>query len=285
MEKSRHIDTKDRFLKAAVFTTLVLVGVGFAFYMGFSDYENRIRTNGEKGFMITDEPEIKQPPAIETTTDKYNEDKEEDNEIIKETDSSVIVYADSIDRALAINDMPPEKLGSVGISGVKKTMQKAGAKAAPVKEKTPVLMEEITPRKIVATVKSDDEKKNDDKEMTGDVAEAAMPADAGFEYIPKKTPRVPDKTFFLHLKYTVQVGAYQDLENAENIRTMMKKKGYDVEMSQYADTNGVLWYALHIGAFNSFSLAEKLAVKFRKESLSKAFIRPITQYLNPSHES
>jgi cell division septation protein DedD len=74
--------------------------------------------------------------------------------------------------------------------------------------------------------------------------------------------------------YSVQVGAFLHLENAEQMVHDLSAKGYSAGIFAAADAKGRYWHTVRIGDFPSRKEAQQRAEEFSRRESAKCVIRP-----------
>lgn len=75
------------------------------------------------------------------------------------------------------------------------------------------------------------------------------------------------------MTHSVQVGAFLIKTNAERIKGLLKRKGYDARMVIFVDSKKRTWHTVRIGNFPSSEIAKKYANAFTsKENLESAVV-------------
>jgi cell division protein FtsN len=91
----------------------------------------------------------------------------------------------------------------------------------------------------------------------------------------KKEPAEPkikeDASHQSDTEYTVQAGAFKNLEEAEALKYKLGTKGYKAYIKKYAKSKNPKLYKVRTGEFTSKEEAVELALKLKKEGL-KAFV-------------
>lgn len=75
--------------------------------------------------------------------------------------------------------------------------------------------------------------------------------------------------------FTVQVGAFLSSQNAENLTSLLKKKGYAARLSTMSDNKGGAWHTVRIGGYATRKQAQKEAKSFSAKEKMASIVRPI----------
>lgn len=108
------------------------------------------------------------------------------------------------------------------------------------------------------------------------VAEGKAPTDGKKEEA-KAAPTLPSVASGAVGKYTVQVGAFADENEAKNQAAQLKGKGWTAFYLP-AQVNGKTWYRVTVGLFNNYKAAQDFRTQFIKESnIKTALVQKIVQ--------
>jgi len=72
--------------------------------------------------------------------------------------------------------------------------------------------------------------------------------------------------------YTVQIGAFSNIESAENLKKRLARKFSDISVQRYAAPNTTI-YRVRVGSEPDLQAAEKLASQLRKHDLTPFVVR------------
>ncbi|SMC60578.1 Tetratricopeptide repeat-containing protein [Desulfocicer vacuolatum DSM 3385] len=93
-----------------------------------------------------------------------------------------------------------------------------------------------------------------------------------------KTPvPLPDKKIKTP-KFTVQLGAFLDSKNSENLVENLKRKGYEPRVLKLKDKKNRLWTLVRTGGFQSALLAKKTVEKLQNDFKINAVVRPVGEF-------
>ncbi|MCU0591111.1 MAG: SPOR domain-containing protein [Desulfobacterales bacterium] len=91
--------------------------------------------------------------------------------------------------------------------------------------------------------------------------------------VPKVDPPVAEASF--RMTHSVQVGAYRQLENAEQQVTRLAAKGYPARMIRFEDSRKRAWYTVRIGDYPDAAAARTAADEFAYRERMPSAVRPI----------
>jgi cell division protein FtsN len=113
-------------------------------------------------------------------------------------------------------------------------------------------------------------------ETANKVAEGAAPSD-GKKEERKPAAVLPSVASSAVGKYTVQVGAHLDENEAKNQAAALKSKGWTAFYLP-AQVNGKTWYRVTVGLFNNYKAAQDFRGQFMKEAnVKSAIVQKIVQ--------
>lgn len=113
-------------------------------------------------------------------------------------------------------------------------------------------------------------------ETANKVAEGAAPSD-GKKEERKPASVLPSVASSAVGKYTVQVGAHLDENEAKNQAAALKAKGWTAFYLP-AQVNGKTWYRVTVGLFNNYKAAQDFRGQFMKEAnVKSAIVQKIVQ--------
>jgi len=72
--------------------------------------------------------------------------------------------------------------------------------------------------------------------------------------------------------FTVQAGSFKRESEALKFKSMLKEKGYNVYIVNFNDSEGILWYRVRIGSYNSKQEAYNIAKKIEKNEGLSTFV-------------
>ena len=75
--------------------------------------------------------------------------------------------------------------------------------------------------------------------------------------------------------FTVQVGAFREVEQAEKALAELNKSGYEAYVVPYISSVGSNWYLVRIGKFNTHQEAREYAVSFERAEGMEAIVESI----------
>ncbi len=76
------------------------------------------------------------------------------------------------------------------------------------------------------------------------------------------------------LTHSVQVGAYRQVENAEQQVARLNAKGYPARMLKFEDSRKRAWYAVRIGDYPDVESARFMADEFARREKMPSVVRP-----------
>jgi cell division protein FtsN len=101
---------------------------------------------------------------------------------------------------------------------------------------------------------------------------AASPAAASLPAPEAVPPPSPERARMTH---SVQVGAYRQLENAEEQVARLAAKGYPARMIRFEDSRKRTWYTVRIGDYPDAIAARSAADEFTYRERMPSAVRPI----------
>ena len=75
--------------------------------------------------------------------------------------------------------------------------------------------------------------------------------------------------------YTVQVGAFKQIERAQKAQMELTSRGYDPYVIQYVNSLGETWFLVRIGKFASRNKAEEFAIRYKRSEEMDAFVEEL----------
>jgi cell division septation protein DedD len=75
--------------------------------------------------------------------------------------------------------------------------------------------------------------------------------------------------------FTVQVGAFKEIERANRALNELNIKGYEPYVLPYVNSLGTNWYLVRIGRFNTREEAREYAISFQTAEGMEALVEPI----------
>jgi cell division protein FtsN len=103
-------------------------------------------------------------------------------------------------------------------------------------------------------------------------APAPAPAPASLPAPSVVSPPSPEPARMTH---SVQVGAYRQLENAEQQVARLAAKGYPARMIRFEDSRKRTWYTVRIGDYSDATAARNAADEFTYRERLPSAVRPI----------
>lgn len=76
------------------------------------------------------------------------------------------------------------------------------------------------------------------------------------------------------MTHSVQVGAFRQLENAEQERAYLTAKGYPTRLVQFTDSRNRTWYTVRIGDYPDIESARAKAGEFSRRENMQSIVRP-----------
>lgn len=73
-------------------------------------------------------------------------------------------------------------------------------------------------------------------------------------------------------RYTIQIAAYKEFKDAVAQMSILEKKGFS-SYQQKALKNGIAWYRVRIGSFNTYDDAKKFKVRLDKAKINSMIIK------------
>jgi cell division protein FtsN len=125
-------------------------------------------------------------------------------------------------------------------------------------------LKEMVEKKMAAMPKETPE-----KTLLGAAASPAAAALPAPEAVP---PPSPERARMTH---SVQVGAYRQLENAEQQVARLAAKGYPARMLRFEDSRKRTWYTVRIGDYPDAIAARSAADEFTYRERMPSAVRPI----------
>ncbi|MFK5951713.1 MAG: SPOR domain-containing protein, partial [Desulfobacterium sp.] len=86
-------------------------------------------------------------------------------------------------------------------------------------------------------------------------------------------PSIKKKT--THAKFTIQLGAFLNSENADYLVKLLTKKGYEPRVLEVQDKKNRQWTLVRTGAFQTAGLAKETLEKVKKDLKVDAVVRPV----------
>jgi cell division septation protein DedD len=111
-------------------------------------------------------------------------------------------------------------------------------------------------------------------QTAGEPAQSAVQPDAGSQ---DGAPRPAVETSTSKAGYSVQIGAFQSEDAAQQLQQKFSGRGYSTYLFQGRDSAGQDWYAVRIGRFRELEPATRVAVTFTLKEKAPAHVRPIDQ--------
>lgn len=74
--------------------------------------------------------------------------------------------------------------------------------------------------------------------------------------------------------FEVQVGAFQQYENAERLKLDLERKGYSPIMFESRDRADNFWFAVRLGEYSDQTVAKQAAANFTQQEKRQAIVRP-----------
>jgi cell division septation protein DedD len=78
--------------------------------------------------------------------------------------------------------------------------------------------------------------------------------------------------------YTVQLGAFAEVENAERLARQLKDQGYVARVSKKVDGRGRVWHIVRVGQYPDKSRAEAGAAEIARKLKINAVVRPAAAF-------
>ena len=149
--------------------------------------------------------------------------------------------------------------------------------------KEPVLNDEEAAPKKAAPPKNSDQKPATPKEPGAAQPEAApqanekqAAADGSVQIIQEAAAEADGAAGESEPNYvTVQVGVFQDENEANHLLKQIERKGYAPTFFSGRDAEARQWYAVRIGAYSDREQAVNAAANFSKQEKIKAVVRPL----------
>jgi len=149
--------------------------------------------------------------------------------------------------------------------------------------KEPVLNDEEAAPKKAAPPKNSDQKPATPKEPGAAQPEAApqanekqAAADGSVQIIHETAAEADGAAGESEPNYvTVQVGVFQDENEANHLLKQIERKGYAPTFFSGRDAEARQWYAVRIGAYSDREQAVNAAANFSKQEKLKAVVRPL----------
>ena len=103
------------------------------------------------------------------------------------------------------------------------------------------------------------------------LAAASAPASA-----PPPAPQIdpPAVETQARMTHSVQVGAYHQLENAEQQAARLVAKGYSARLLKFEDSRKRVWYTVRIGDYPNAESARIMADEFSRREKMQSAVRP-----------
>lgn len=76
------------------------------------------------------------------------------------------------------------------------------------------------------------------------------------------------------MTHSVQVGAYRQVENAEQQVARLTAKGYPARMLKFEDSRRRSWYTVRIGDYSDVESARFMADEFARREKMPGVVRP-----------
>jgi cell division protein FtsN len=80
------------------------------------------------------------------------------------------------------------------------------------------------------------------------------------------------------MTHSVQIGAYLNPENAEQMTARLNAKGYSARITQITGGDGRMWYTVRIGDHPSRQAAQAQADEFSRREGQQSVVRPFRGY-------
>lgn len=87
-----------------------------------------------------------------------------------------------------------------------------------------------------------------------------------------------EKEIAVHNKFTIQLGAFLNSNNADDLIKSLKGKDYTLRVLELQDKKNRQWSLVRTGAFPTKNLAEETLEKIKKELKVDAVIRPMGKF-------
>lgn len=104
------------------------------------------------------------------------------------------------------------------------------------------------------------------------VVKAEKPPEPGSEIAKTETPKVAKEKPAAKPRYSLQVGAFRNSENANQYVNQLKQKGYGAYIFMKADSNAKTWHTVRIGDYIYWSEASSARSMFMKKEEKPAFV-------------
>jgi len=78
--------------------------------------------------------------------------------------------------------------------------------------------------------------------------------------------------------YSIQVGAYVDMQNAKKMIKQLKEKDYDARLFVRSDTDGMVWYKVLIGKYTNRQEAQEFANAFSAKEEMASIVSKIDEF-------
>jgi septal ring-binding cell division protein DamX len=78
--------------------------------------------------------------------------------------------------------------------------------------------------------------------------------------------------------YSIQVGAYVDMQNAKKMIKQLKEKNYDARLFIRSDTDGMVWYKVLIGKHTNRQEAQEFANAFSAKEEMASIVSKIDEF-------
>jgi cell division septation protein DedD len=78
--------------------------------------------------------------------------------------------------------------------------------------------------------------------------------------------------------YSIQVGAFLNKDNAMEMASILRKKGYSANIAKFNDEKGRVWHTVRIGEYASRRVAKKHARDFSSKQGLDSIVRPIGRF-------
>ena len=78
-----------------------------------------------------------------------------------------------------------------------------------------------------------------------------------------------------NMTHSVQIGAFLNKENAERIRSIFRKKGYDSRIVIFTDPKNRIWHTVRIGNYPSREIAKRHAEAFTSKEKNESAVVPV----------
>jgi len=76
--------------------------------------------------------------------------------------------------------------------------------------------------------------------------------------------------------YTIQVGAFLQLENAQKLAQSVGQKGYSARVVTRSDSQGRKWHCVRVGSYSDQDRARKAAAEIESKTKLKPIVRPVS---------